>query len=121
MSQTVVPGTPGDLSGGKSPALDRPVARLKAERVELLLAALPGWEAAVSGEAVQRQFQFGNVGQALAFAGLICGLSERWQRRPELTIAGSVVTCEIAAHEEGEPAVGIIRNARRIGLHGVTA
>jgi len=121
MSQTATPQPIGNPSGGSPPALDRPVSRLKAERVELLLASLPGWEAAPGGEGIQRQFQFGHVGQALAVAGLICGLSERWQRRPAVRIEGSAVTFELAAHEAGKPATSVVRVARRIGLHGATA
>jgi pterin-4a-carbinolamine dehydratase len=91
------------------------VDKLKAERVEYQLSLTPGWHLAPEGTAIQRQFQFEQPGQALAFAGLIYGLTARWQHRPEVRIAhANTVTCLLTSPESGGLTARDFQVARRL-------
>jgi pterin-4a-carbinolamine dehydratase len=90
--------------------------KLKAERVELMLAALPGWKLTPSGEAIEQQFRFEEPVQALAFAGWVCGLTARWEHRPEVRIAkATTVTFHLTTPEAGGLTPSDFRVARRLG------
>lgn len=98
-----------------SPTANPGMDKLKAERVELMLASLPGWKLVKKEEAIQRQFDFAAPGQALAFAGLICGLTARWQHRPEVRISSNTtVTFHLSTPEAGGLTLRDFQVARRL-------
>lgn len=67
----------------------QPVTRLKAERVELQLAQMPGWRVQQGGATLARRFRFPSPGAALAFAGLVTSLAERFEREPRILLKGN--------------------------------
>lgn len=60
--------------------------RLKAERVQLRLAALPGWKLRSGEERITRRFRFSSPESAAAFAGLVFWLAHDRDHYPEIRI-----------------------------------
>jgi pterin-4a-carbinolamine dehydratase len=50
----------------------RPTQKLKAERVELLLARMPAWQLSPDGSSIFRDFELGSQREAVHFAQLAC-------------------------------------------------
>jgi len=98
----------------KKPTLTpRPVPlKLKAERVELMLAQLPRWKAAANRAAIRSSYDLGSPQQAAAFVACIAGLIA--ERRGLLTLRNGVVSIHLHGDKAAglTPAVGVL--ARRI-------
>ncbi len=76
---------------------------LKAERIQLWLAKMPGWSASRDGRRVMRQFRFESRGQSLAFLRRALRSAEITEpafggRGPGFTYRGDVVTVWLWSH-----------------------
>jgi pterin-4a-carbinolamine dehydratase len=67
------------------------VDRLKAERVQEKLAALPGWELASDGKGIHRVRQFPDARAAGAYVGFVHSLAGVRGQRAEITLSGRQV------------------------------
>jgi pterin-4a-carbinolamine dehydratase len=104
---------------GKSPTRPRarPLTRLKAERVQDALRALPGWRLLRSGAAITRAFRFRSAETPLLFAALVGALArEGCHPPPAITVYDREVVCRLASPESGGVTRADIRLARRISL-----
>lgn len=88
---------PQTLKTPAKPAAPRPVQRLKAERVELMLARLPDWSTTESRASLLRIFDLGSPHQATVFAGFLSGLLAK--RRGHVGISQRKVSVLL----DGEP------------------
>ena len=95
----------------------RTATRLKAERVQSALRALPGWRMHRSGAAISRAFRFRSAESPHLFAALAAALArENGRRPPALAVRGREVVCRLASPEAGGVTRADIRLARRISL-----
>jgi 4a-hydroxytetrahydrobiopterin dehydratase len=90
--------------------------KLKAERVEYLLAALPGWQAGPEQETLVRRVDFDSHAMAASFVQWVFSLSERRSQFPEIRMERGTVELTV-----GNPRVGGLTErdfafARQIGL-----
>lgn len=87
-------------------ALDvRPAApRLAHDKVDVALAALPGWE--VDGTALRKAYRFADWRATMAFVNAVAAMADRVDHHPELAVGWG--RCEVAwsTHD----AHGITRN-----------
>lgn len=83
------------------PAAPSPRQRLKAERVELMLAQLSLWKAAPNRTAIRSSYELGSPHQAAAFVAGIAGLIAK--RRGFLTVRDGRVSVQL----QGEKAAGL--------------
>lgn len=75
--------------------------KLKAERVELMLAALPGWKLTFDKQGLTRSFQFSSAERAFAFANLVAGMAFRRNQYPEVRLLRDTVTLNLSSHKAG--------------------
>ncbi len=107
------PGPPGT-----PPPQAAAVERLKAERVQEKLAALPGWRLSSDEEAITRAFHFDSVGPPLVFAALVGALAAEVGHYPAQTIVRQTVHCHLTTREVGGVTEKDLELARRISLLG---
>jgi hypothetical protein len=69
----------------------QPPERLKAERVQELLKAMPGWKLGPGGRVISRRREFDSPQAAAAFAGFVSGLASGADRAVRLDLSGSMV------------------------------
>ena len=98
-----------------APATD-PDARLKAERVQLYLAELPGWKLAEDGGAILRVFRFSGSGSPLLFAALVGVLAGEAGQQPVVTVTGETVICQLTTPEVGGVTLRDVALAGKISL-----
>lgn len=91
-----------------------PVERLKAERVQLALAELPGWKLTPDGRVITRTFRFEHHNGSLLFAFLVSGLGREAGHSPAMTIAAEAVVCQLTTPEAGGVTERDLELARRI-------
>jgi pterin-4a-carbinolamine dehydratase len=84
----------------------RPMQKLKAERVELLLAALPGWQATPDRTTLSREWQVRSAAQALDLAAFACRLASRRFGEPWVLVRRNKVQVRVST-----PAVGGLTQA----------
>jgi pterin-4a-carbinolamine dehydratase len=86
-----LPGRNGEKPGDLPPS-----DKLKAERVELMLQALPEWKVETDQEALTRTFEFRSHASATAFAAWVFTLSERRSQFPEVRLQQSRVAVTLS-------------------------
>lgn len=101
-------------SGGKKGSSSD---KLKAERVELMLASLPGWKLSFDKLGLTRSFQFASVERAFAFANLVAGMALRRNLYPEVRLQRDVVTLQLSSAKSGGLTVLDFALARQINQH----
>ena len=77
------------------------VDKLKAERVELLLAQIPGWKLSFDQKALTRSFQFPTTEKAFAFVNLVASLAFRRNQYPEVRFQRETVTLSLSNPKVG--------------------
>ncbi len=70
--------------------------RLKAERIQGLLAALPGWQVAGDGSALERTILFPSLRAVAAYVALVLELGEADDFVPEVDLRHLEVTLRVA-------------------------
>jgi len=93
-----------------------PVEKLKAERVQSALAALPRWALEEDGTAFSRNYRFKTPAAAQAFAAFLGALSAEVGGYPVLTILKSSVFCRVTSTEVAGLTEKEVELARRISL-----
>jgi pterin-4a-carbinolamine dehydratase len=94
------------MSKPKRPRTSNPMQKLKAERVELLLARLPGWQATADRTAIARELDLGTPRKAAVLAGRICLLSACRRSEPWVSVARTRIAVRLTT-----PAVGGLTQA----------
>lgn len=92
--------------------------KLKAERVELMLAALPGWKLTFDQKGLTRTFQFPTTERAFAFVNLVAGMSFRRNQYPEVRLHRDTVTLNLTSPKVGGLTVMDFALARQINQQG---
>jgi 4a-hydroxytetrahydrobiopterin dehydratase len=91
-------------------------SRLKAERVQLLLEALPGWRLSPGGGSISRSFRFPAAGSALAFTQFVTALAGETGHTPAVSLEGLRVTCRLTTAAAGGLTLQDFELAQRISL-----
>lgn len=74
------------------------VMRLKAERVQLLLAGLPGWRLRQDGRGLENARSFNSPKAAREFVGQVCKLAESRRQPVNVHLAGKKVGITLQGH-----------------------
>jgi 4a-hydroxytetrahydrobiopterin dehydratase len=93
-----------------------PPERLKAERVQLGLDGLPGWEQTLDGSRIYRAFLFQSPETPPRFAALAYALAKESGHYPTVTLLGSTVVCQLTTPEAEGVTEKDLEMARRISL-----
>lgn len=95
------------------------VAKLKAERVQELLKALPGWRLGSRGRAIRRRREFDTPQAAASFATFVAGLAGEAGQAVNLHVAGGRVDVTLPGRAAGatydELTLEILGLAQQIG------
>lgn len=86
----------------------RPIGKLKSERVEELLKAMPGWGLAEDGGAIQRTRKFPSARVAGQYAGFVADYASSRRQGARVTLSGKQMVLTLP----GTP----LRNGRFGGL-----
>jgi 4a-hydroxytetrahydrobiopterin dehydratase len=105
------PPQPGALAAPPGPP-----DRLKAERVQEKLAALPHWELAEEGDSISRSFSFHGPAAPLAFASLVGAMAQELGHYPAVTIVHRTVFCRLSSRDVGGLTLHDFELAKRISL-----
>ena len=120
MFQVTVPGTSKKL---RHPEIDKLAEgvlgsgeeRLKAERVQEKLRALPGWQLAVDGRGVHRVWDFADARVASAHAGFVNELAGAEGRAAEITLTGARVRVLLRNRRRGTVPAALLEFAKVLG------
>lgn len=77
--------------------------KLKAERVQELLKALPGWKLGHRGKAIDRQREFDTPRAAASWAAFVAGLAVEAGQAVNLHVAGGRVVVTLPGRATGAP------------------
>lgn len=106
--------TPHPGAGGAG----RPLGRLKAERVQLALLALPGWKLLPGGAVIARIFEFSEPAALPFFAAFAGTLAQETGRRLAVTIDRQRLECQLTTPEAAGVTQEDLELARRINGWG---
>jgi 4a-hydroxytetrahydrobiopterin dehydratase len=67
--------------------------------IQSALAGLPAWD--LSGNAIQRVFEFSDFVHAMEFVNLVAEQAEEANHHPDITISYSRVTLSLTSHDAG--------------------
>lgn len=98
-SSTLIERRP--LAGKEKSKKRTPPAKLKAERVQVLLAAHPEWKGKDRRRAITRTYKLPGFRSALAFVQFVGELAEAADHHPDIDIRYSRVTLTLSTHEAG--------------------
>ena len=87
------PSTPLDVAGIRRPPL--PPEKLKAERVQEALKAMPGWKLTRKGRAINRAYRFASTEVAMAYASYVSALAQSTGQRIHLSVADGRVAVTV--------------------------
>lgn len=76
------------------------VPPLEPARVQELLAEIPGWQVNAAGH-LEREYEFRNFRDALAFANRVGEIAESERHHPDLLVAWGLCKVEIWTHKIG--------------------
>lgn len=96
------------------PRTPRPVQKLKAERVELLLKRMSPWSASADRSALTRRYDLVTPQAAARTARLFVELFQTRRSFPWITVAGSRVVVRVSTPAVGGLTQADIRFARRL-------
>lgn len=111
---TSKPLSPSSPAPAGKPSPGGSSTKLKAERVELMLAALPGWKLTYDQKGLTRTFQFSSSERAFAFANLVAGMAFRRNQYPEVRFWRDTVTLSLTTPKVGGLTVMDFALARQI-------
>lgn len=74
-------------------------SRLSPHEISARLASVPGWT--LDGNAIRRQFVFGNFREAVAFLVLVAFDAEEADHHPDVTLNYKRLTLSLSTHSEG--------------------
>jgi pterin-4a-carbinolamine dehydratase len=89
--------------------------RLKAERVQEKLLALPGWQLALDGKGVHRAWEFPEARVASAHAAFVNDLAEAEGRAAEITLSGPRVLVVLRGRSRSGVTAELLRFAKVLG------
>jgi pterin-4a-carbinolamine dehydratase len=117
MSTKQVQGVAQAVVGGIEKPLRPPIVqRLKSERVEEALMAMPGWKALPAGMALHRTRQFFHPGAAANFAAQAGKLAALAQQRVLVQLAGTRVSLTVYCRKDEDGITDTLLGfARQIG------
>jgi 4a-hydroxytetrahydrobiopterin dehydratase len=75
------------------------VRRLKSERIQARISALPDWE--LDEDSIHRTYRFPSFRSALAFVQFVGELAEARDHHPDIDIRYSKVTLTLSTHSAG--------------------
>lgn len=78
--------------------MSKPV-KLSADQIEARLTALPLWS--LSGDVIQRTFQFKDFVEAMTFVNTVAALAEQRQHHPDILVRWNKVTLSLSTHDAG--------------------
>jgi pterin-4a-carbinolamine dehydratase len=91
-STTLTPGI------GTGPAQAKPKTKLKAERIQAMLKATPGWGLSPDQRSITRSYRFPGLAAAFAFAELATRIAAASGDHPvQVVQLGSTVTCKLTS------------------------
>jgi 4a-hydroxytetrahydrobiopterin dehydratase len=73
--------------------------KLNAEEIEESLKDLTGWE--VSGEKLEKRFEFENFAKALEFVNKVGAIAESKDHHPDINFGWGYAECSITTHDVG--------------------
>ena len=76
-------------------------AALAPERINALLAEVPGWQLAADGKSISRRYTFPDFMQALAFVTKAGAIAEMENHHPDLQLGWGYVECKFWTHDIG--------------------
>lgn len=92
---------------------------LKPERVQQLLAKMPGWKLGAEGRCIERRRHFTSFAEAQAFVGLVSKLATRVRQPVRIALSGKRVDLVLAGHpikgRTGGLTLDVFNLAGRIG------
>ena len=91
---------------------------LSAAEISQALHSIPGWT--LSGNAIQRVYQFSNFVQAMEFVNRIAEAAEAVNHHPDITINYNKVTLSLISHDSGGITQRDIRMAEKINQLGIS-
>jgi pterin-4a-carbinolamine dehydratase len=97
------------------PEWELAVQRLKSERVQEELKAMPGWKLLPGGSALGRAWDLPDTGVALAYAAYVTRYAEAWRLRASATVHGGQVLLSLRAKQSRDVTRGVIELAKRLG------
>lgn len=83
---------------GLAPEAMRIVMRLKPERVQQLLAKLPGWKLRQDGRGIENVRGFTSARAARSFVGHVCKLADSRRQPVTVRLAGKQVSITLQGH-----------------------
>lgn len=91
--------------GGSRTAGERkrpgPPPRLKAERIQAMLAENPAWSGTDRRRAIRRTYRFPSFRASLAFVAFVGELAEALDHHPDIDVRYGKVTLVLTTHEAG--------------------
>lgn len=72
---------------------------LDTDEVEVRLRTLDGW--ARRGDEIEKRYEFGGFGEAMAFVNRVAGLAEAADHHPDIEISYNRVKLSLSTHSEG--------------------
>jgi len=93
-----------------------PATRLKAERVQEMLAALPYWALEEDGAAITRSFRFRGPAAPVALAAFIGVLAQEAGHYPAVTVVHRTLFCRLTSPDSGGLTLQDFELAKRINL-----
>lgn len=119
VDKTTTPMSPARPATSRLRRPPRPPERLKAERVQELLKAMPGWALVPGGRTITRKREFDSPPAAASFAVFVAGLASEAQRAVRLDLSGSSVVVTLPGRTGREPredlSLEILGFAQQIG------
>lgn len=97
------------------PEWELAVQRLKSERVQEELKAMPGWKLLPGGAALGRAWDLPDAGVALAYAAFVTRYAEAWRLKASATVHGGQVLVSLRAKQSRDVTRGVIELAKRLG------
>ena len=93
--------------------------RLKSERVQEMVAAMPAWNSLPEGQAIDRTFEFPSTRVAAAFAEYVSAYAEEEGHTVNLDVSKAEVVLTLAGPQErgryGDLTEEIVAFARKLG------
>lgn len=92
---------------------------LNIDRIQTLLATLPGWELVTDGQAISKDFTFKNFYQTLGFVNAVGWMANQQDHHPDLDIGYGHCRATWSTHDVGGLSLNdFICAARADAIHG---
>lgn len=92
---------------------------LDADRIQSLLATLPGWEQLTDGQAISKDFSFKNFYQTLGFVNAVGWMANQQDHHPDLDVGYGHCRVTWSTHDVGGLSLNDFICAARVdAIHG---